>query len=108
MDISIAKAGIWTVISASGEIDLHQSPALRVEIIRHLDAGESVLLDMADVGYIDSSGIAVLVQALSHARKLGLDFGLVHPTEPVMRILRLTHLDHYFSMYDSVQAAPGA
>lgn len=54
MDINTATAGVWTVISVSGEIDLHHSTDLRIEIIRHLDDGESVLLDMANVSYIST------------------------------------------------------
>ena len=108
MQISDGKSGVWTVMSASGEIDLHHSTTLRVEIIRHLDGRENVLLDMGEVGYIDSSGIAALVQGLSHARKLGLDLALVRPSDAVMRVLRLTRLDTIFTSYDAVEAAPGA
>lgn len=108
MDISVSKAGNWTVVSASGDVDLHHSMGLRVEVVRHLDEGADVLLDMSGVGYLDSSGIAALAQSLSHAKKLDRRFGLVQPTEAVMRILHLTRLDSVFIIYDSVQAAPDA
>jgi len=108
VETSIAKAGAWTVVSVSGEIDLHHSSDLRVEVIRHLDGGASVLLEMSAVSYIDSSGIAMMAQALSHARGKKLEFALVQPTDAVLRILKLTRLDNVFSRYDSVAAAPGA
>ena len=108
METSISKAGVWTVVSVRGEVDLHHSTDLRLEVVRHLDDGANVLLDMSEVSYIDSSGIAMMAQALSHARKVELDFALVHPTEAVLRILRLTRLDTVFTMYDSVQDASGA
>ena len=108
MEISTTKTGVWTVIAVSGEVDLHHSTDLRVEIIRHLDDGESVLLDMAKVSYIDSSGIAAMAQSLSHARSKGVEFALVQPGEAVMRILHLTRLDAVFQMYPGVADAPGA
>ena len=108
MEMNIAKSGVWTVITASGEIDLHHSTDLRVEAIRHLDAGEDVLLHMAGVGYLDSSGIAALAQSLAHARKLERKLALAEPSEAVTRILRLTRLDSVFATYPSVAEAPGA
>jgi anti-sigma B factor antagonist len=108
METSTTKAGVWTLISASGEIDLHHSTDLRIEIIRHLDNGESVLLDMAGVSYIDSSGIAAMVQSLSHARSKNVEFALVQPGEAVMRVLKLTRLDAAFKIYPASADAPGA
>ena len=87
MEISTTKAGAWTVVAASGEVDLHHSTDLRVEIIRHLDQAESVMLDMTQVSYIDSSGIAAMAQSLSHARCKGVEFALVQPNDAVMRVL---------------------
>ena len=108
MEISTTKTGVWMVISVSGEVDLHHSTDLRVEIFRHLDDGESVLLGMAKVSYIDSSGIAALVQSLSHARSKGVEFALVQPGEAVMRVLQLTRLDAVFQTYRAAADAPGA
>lgn len=108
MEIRTTKAGVWTVVAASGEVDLHHSTDLRIAIIGHLDKGESVLLDMADVSYIDSSGIAAMAQALSHARGKSLAFALIQPGEAVMRVLHLTRLDKVFDMYPSIAEAPGA
>jgi anti-sigma B factor antagonist len=105
VDISIGKSGSWTVVSPTGEIDLHCSGDLRIEITRLLDRQENVLLDMGGVSYIDSSGIAAMVQSLSHARGLGRDFAVARPGEAVMRILRLTRLDNIFELYDSIDAA---
>ena len=108
MEISTTKAGVWTLIAVVGEVDLHRSTDLRVEIFRHLDDAESVLLDLAQVSYIDSSGIATMVQSLTHARSKGVEFALVQPGEAVMRILHLTHLDAVFQTYPAAADAPGA
>ena len=108
MEISTTKAGVWTVVAPSGEVDLHHSTDLRVDIIRHLDQSQSVILDMTQVSYIDSSGIAAMARSLSHARGKGVEFVLVQPTDAVMRVLHLTRLDQVFAIYPSVADAPGA
>ena len=107
MELSSNRVGDWSVLTLSGEIDLHHSARLKDEIISSLDAGGGVLLDMTEVSYIDSSGVASLVQGLTHARGKGATLGLVQPCEAVLRILRLTRLQELFAQFDSVDAAVG-
>ena len=64
--------------------------------------GQSVLVDMSDVSYIDSSGIATLVEGLQHAKGRKLGFGLVGIGEGVMQVIKLTRLDQVFPIYESV------
>jgi len=106
MNISIDSSNAWTVIAASGDIDLHCSADFCREMISRLDAGEPILVDMSQVSYIDSSGIASLAQGLKRAREKDLKLALVQPGEAVMRILRLTKLDSVFPIFDSVGDAP--
>ena len=105
MDISVEKAGDKAVLAVSGDVDLQHSANLRTAIVAELDRGAGVLLDLRQVSFIDSSGIAALVQGLTHARGRGLGLALVGATDPVLRILRLTRLDAVFPMYASVEEA---
>src|SRR6201999_4027391 len=61
------------LISIRGEIDLHNSPELRNEILHLLAAAplKKLILNLAEVPYMDSSAIAVLVEALQKMRKVG-------------------------------------
>jgi len=105
MDIGIEKAGDRTVLAIGGDVDLAHSAALRAAIVSELDRGAGVLLDLRQVSFIDSSGIAALVQGLTRARERDLALALVGATEPVLRILRLTRLDAVFPMYDTLEEA---
>lgn len=98
-------SGAFDILELSGEIDFHHSPAVREDVLAGLDGGRNFLVDLTNVSYIDSSGIASLVEGLQHAKGKGLKFGLVGVKDGVMNVLKLTRLDKVFPMFDTVDAA---
>lgn len=102
MQLDVRDEDAYAIISPHGEIDLHHSPKLREQVLKDLNRGQSVLVDMSDVSYIDSSGIATLVEGLQHAKGRKLGFGLVGIGEGVMQVIKLTRLDQVFPIYESV------
>ena len=59
-------------------------------------------------GYIDSSGIAALVEGFQNAREKGSKFGLVAASKAVMAVLQLARLDRVFPMFPTLEAARAA
>lgn len=96
MEMSTRTEGAYTVVELKGEVDLHFSPGLRDQLLSELDDGHPVLVDLGEVGYMDSSGIASLVEAYQLARNNDLDFGLVGVKGPVLQVLQLARLDKVF------------
>lgn len=94
-----------TVVSLEGEIDLQHSPSVRKQLMELMLARRDVLVDMGGVAYIDSSGIASLVEAYQMARKNATRFVLVAVSQPALRVLRLARLDKVFTLADSVETA---
>lgn len=92
----------YDVLELSGEIDLYYSPELREKILASLEDGKPLLIDMADVNYIDSSGIASLVEGFQTAKKSKLAYGLLNISSNAMQVLTLTRLDRVFSLFNSV------
>jgi anti-sigma B factor antagonist len=90
------------VVSLSGDIDLESSPKVRTALLDCVALKHGVLVDMAGVSYIDSSGVASLVEAFQTARKSETKFALVAVSQPAMRVLELARLDRIFTIYDSV------
>ncbi|MBA4287107.1 MAG: anti-sigma factor antagonist [Xanthomonadaceae bacterium] len=88
-------AGTSTVF-LSGEIDLERSPAARKTLLDTLARRQALVVDLRDVSYIDSSGIASLVEAYQKARTANLAFTLAEVGAPVMRVLSLARLDKVF------------
>lgn len=102
MDISSRTEGPYNVIALSGEVDLHHSPKLREELLARLGDGHDVLIDLSQVTYIDSSGIASLVEGFQVAKGQKQRFGLVGVSESALQVLQLARLDTVFDIRDSV------
>lgn len=101
MKSSIRSENHFDVLELSGEIDLHYSPELREQILSSLKDGRPLLIDMANVSYIDSSGIASLVEGFQTAKSAKLGYGLLKISDPALQVLKLTRLDRVFALYDS-------
>ena len=97
--------GAYDIVAYTGEIDFHHSAKVREDIINSLDKGQHVLVDLYGVSYLDSSGIASLVQGLQHAKNSELTVGLVGVKDSVRKVLELTRMDEVFTLHDSVAEA---
>ncbi len=108
MESQTHKEGSYTILKLSGEIDFHVSPKVREDVLAGLNEGQNLLVDLSGVSYIDSSGIASLVEGFQHAKGKSLSFALVGVRDGVMSVLKLTRLDKVFPMFDSTEAARSA
>src|SRR5258706_14568919 len=93
-------AGV-TVVDIGGRITLGEGSALLRKTIRELLEEERtlILLNLADVDYIDSSGIGELVSAYTAVKKRGGNLKLLHLTKKVQDLLQLTKLFTVFKVY---------
>ena len=103
MSGAVRQEGQYAVVCLEGEIDLHSSPEARKLILGCLQEGKSTMVDLANVAYIDSSGVASLVEGFQLARQRKLDFGLVGVSPAALNVLKLARLDKVFPIYASVQ-----
>ena len=104
MNHEISEKQGTSIVSFSGEVDLESSPAAREILLKCIESSDSVIVDLSEVTYIDSSGVASLVEALQAAKKNGNRFSLAAVSEPTRRVLELARLDKVFTLYDSVDA----
>jgi len=93
----------YAVLSLCGEIDLKESPGAREQILSCISKKNNLLVDLSAVDYIDSSGVASLVEGLQTARANDLEFSLLGVSESAMRVLQLSRLDSVFNIYDSLE-----
>lgn len=96
--------GDTAIVSLGGEVDLSWSAQVRREVLSALGKAPRVAIDLERVSYIDSSGIAALVEGFQSARGKGQVFELVRVSPAVMAVLRLARLDRIFTIGD----APGS
>jgi anti-sigma B factor antagonist len=97
----IRKQGA-SIVVLKGDVDLESSPAAREVLLKSVDGAGKVLVDLSSVTYIDSSGVASLVEALQAAKRNGGRFALVAASDPTRRVLELARLDKVFTMYTTV------
>jgi anti-sigma B factor antagonist len=100
-------AGEVTVVDLSGRIVLGDGSALLRKTIRALlaDQRNKILLDLADVDYIDSSGIGELVSAFTAVKNQSGDMKLLHLTKKVRDLLQITKLYTVFDVFTDESTA---
>jgi anti-sigma B factor antagonist len=92
------------VIVLGGELDLYNADDIRSALAGVIgDAPRCVVVDMADVEFIDSTALGVLIEARSHLGENRLR--LAAPQLGTKRTLEVTGLDRQLPVYDSVEAA---
>ena len=94
------------VLPLHGEIDLNVSPEIATtftEMVR--TRPRRILVDMTDVTYIDSSGLAVLINGMQQVKEYGGKFALIGLQDDVRSILQTARLDQLFATYPHVDAA---
>jgi anti-sigma B factor antagonist len=100
MQISIRHIDNATIVDVSGDIDLSNSPEMRKVLLHEVRDKRSprVVLNLSEVKYIDSSGVASLIEGLKASRDLGSRFILVGLTGPAREVLQLSRLVKVFEI----------
>jgi len=107
MDINVKRDADRSIIEVSGDIDLYSSPKLRDTVLDLLGKRDqkSVIVNLSNVDYIDSSGVASLVEGLQEAKKRSARFMLVGLKEGPRRVLELTLLLNVFEVHATEEDA---
>ena len=82
----------------SDEIDLDKSPEVRENIKQLFDQAKTVEVQLSKVTYIDSSGIAALIEGMQLGKSNSKEFFLTDVSNEVMKVIKLAHLDKIFKI----------
>jgi anti-sigma B factor antagonist len=97
------------VVHCSGRIVFgDEATSLRNELKKALGTSKKIVLNLADVSYIDSGGLGTLVGVYSSARAAGADIKLTGLGQRVRDVLQITKLVTVFEVYDTEQKALAA
>jgi len=98
---TIEKNGNYK-IQVSGQVDLYTSPDLRKAILGSVDKSkDTIIIQLSQVEYMDSSGVATLVEGLRSATKQKKSFQLLSPSHAVRKVLNLSRLETVFAITES-------
>ena len=107
MQISTRKAGSAVVVDVVGDIDLYNSPEVRKTLLDVLrtQRAPKVLINLTKVKYIDSSGVASLVEGLKISRELQSRLILFGLSAAAREVLELSRLIKVFEVYGNEEEA---
>jgi anti-sigma B factor antagonist len=100
----------YTILDLTGDIDLANSPMLRKALLGEIKEKKTpkVFLNLKSVRYIDSSGIATLVEGLKASRETGTRLILYGLSTSVREVMQLSRLQKLFEIFDTEEQALAA
>lgn len=94
------------VVTAAGELDAHSAPALQAQVAPlTAQQNASLVIDLTDVGFIDSTGLGVLVTTLKHVREVDGRLDVVVTSPRVLKVLAITGLDVVIPLHSTLDEA---
>ncbi len=102
MAFDVSKQGDVTVIDVEGQLIVGNRQELKQKVLDELESGaRKFLIDFSDTGYIDSSGLGVLVSLSKKIREQGGELRLANLNEDLRTLFELTKLDTLFHIANS-------
>jgi anti-sigma B factor antagonist len=105
MKIELRSQDGFQVVALHGEVDMHSATGLRERLLTALKTPSGLIVDMSEVSFIDSSGIAILVEGYKRAKQNSQTFALAGVRAAPMQVLQLTRLDKVFPLFQDVASA---
>ena len=107
MKLSSGEGDGRAVVVLRGELDVADAASVAAALTAVAACARELIVDLAGLEFIDSSGLAALLLARKQARKAGGDLLLAGPQDQVLRVLAATRLTGVFSVHASVGQAAG-
>jgi len=99
IDIQRDAAHQRTTFVLDGELDVHQAKTLKAVVLEKIEEGVwTYVIEMNNVGYIDSSGLGMLVYLKKEILRSQGRMVVANPTEAVLNVFRLTKLNEFFEL----------
>ena len=105
MSDEITEIDGGVLVKLTGDVDLEHCSSIRRLLLDGVSRGKDLLVDLSDVTYMDSSGIASLVEAMQVAVRNGTALKLFSASAQAMRVFELARLDKVFSIHPDLNAA---
>jgi anti-sigma B factor antagonist len=105
VDLSTTERGGLTVAVLRGELDVADAASVAAALSAAAERARVVIVDLAGLEFMDSSGAAALAKAARHARQGGGDLRLAAAQQQVLRVLAITRLGGSFSLHAGVDEA---
>ncbi len=108
MEITETTAQGVKVAALRGRLDTATAPAVETKLLALIEGGAKVLADLAEVHYVSSAGLRVLLKAAKQAKTAGGTFAISGPQPPVREVLEISGFDKILAIHPSRDTAVGA
>lgn len=106
LDIRTESVEGIPVVKVVGDVDILTSDRFREVVLQLISEGNNrLVIDLREVGFLDSSGLMVLIQALHRTRQAGGGLALADRTQPLRPVIRVTGLSKTFGIYPEPEDA---
>jgi len=106
MKTQIDLTGAVCLVTLSGRFDAFHSAEIKNLLLQQaIPKSSRIVIDMSDVGFVDSSALAVLVQVMKHCRQSSGDLRLSNLQQPVNVIFELTQLNKAIRIFPDTDKA---
>jgi anti-sigma B factor antagonist len=106
LEVKTTEKDNITFVHISGEIDLYSSPQVRTVLMKEARQQKPfIIVHLADVSYIDSSGVATFIETLQQVNRYGGRMVLVGMVDEVREVFSLTRLDKVFEIHNQLNTA---
>ena len=107
-DIAAHRDGSTVVIAPTGEIDLATVGLLRDAIAAHWQPGDSLVIDLRGVGFLDTSGLRLTLELNDRAEREGWELRIVRGPRAVQRVFEVAGIESRLPFFDDPAEPPAA
>jgi len=107
MELKSREDGDITILTVTGDLVIGEpETTFKKTVTQLLEEGRvNLLVDLSNVGFLDSSGLGALVRALTQSQKEGGQTKLLNAGPHVRKLLQMTKLDSVFELHSDLEAA---
>lgn len=104
-DISTQRLDSALVVAPRGEIDLATVPLVREAVERELEPGKDIVIDLREVGFMDTSGLRYVLELVDRSSRDGFEVRLVRGPSAVQRVFEVSGLEPRLPFVDDLDAS---
>jgi anti-sigma B factor antagonist len=99
--MTVSKEGAQTVLALAGDLDVYTATHLRERLVDLIaDTRPDLVIDLAELVFVDSTGLGTLVDGMKRVRQAGGTMALRSPTPSVQRVIDITGLSRVLPLSD--------
>lgn len=103
--VFVSFEGDLQIVTSQGDLDVHAAPQMLALLLPLMQPGSRTIIEMSGTQFMDSSGLASIIEAAARARDVDGYLCIAAPSVRVERVLQITGVDTLIDIFDSLESA---